>query len=58
MLSMNDISDVENIDNLNLEYDGLGKWVQAKETDYDVVYASNTILQVFIKFSGDIKINF
>lgn len=58
LLSMDNISDTENIDNLDLQYDGIGKWVQAKETDYDVVYSSNTQLQVFIKFSGDIKINY
>ncbi|OAA91273.1 hypothetical protein [Clostridium ljungdahlii] len=58
LLSMNSISDTKSIDNLDLQYDGQGKWVQAKETDYDVVYVSNTQLQVLIKFSGDIKINY
>lgn len=58
LLSMKDISDVENVDNLDLQYDGQGKWVQTQETDYDVVYVSNTQLQVFIKFSGDVKINY
>ncbi|KAA8676214.1 signal peptidase II [Clostridium sp. HV4-5-A1G] len=58
LLSMDSISDVENIDNLELQYDGKGKWVQAKEDTYDVIYASNTQLQVFLKFSGDVKINY
>ncbi|MBV4450622.1 signal peptidase II [Clostridium tyrobutyricum] len=58
LLSMESIDDTENIDNLELQYDGQGKWVQATEDTYDVVYASNTQLQVFIKFSGDIKINY
>jgi hypothetical protein len=58
VFSMDDISDVENIDNLDLQYDGKGKWIQAKEDTYDVVYSSNTNLQVFLKFSGDVKINY
>lgn len=58
LLSVDSISDVENIDNLELQYDGQGKWVQAKEDTYDVVYSSNTNLQVYLKFSGDVKINF
>lgn len=58
LLSMDIISDVENIDNLELQYDGQGKWVQAKEDTYDVVYSSNTNLQVLLKFSGDVKINY
>ncbi|OAA92992.1 hypothetical protein [Clostridium coskatii] len=58
LLSMNSISDTESIDNLDLQYDGQGKWIQAKEDMYDVVYVSNTQLQVLVKFSGDIKINY
>lgn len=58
LLSMDSISDIESVDNINLQYDSQGKWVQAKEDMYDVEYASNTQLQVFIKFSGDIKINY
>jgi hypothetical protein len=58
LLSMENISDVENVDNLDLQYDGKGKWIQALESTFDVVYASNTQLQVFLKFSGDIKINY
>lgn len=58
VLSMDSISDTENIDNLDLQYDGQGKWVQAKEDTYDVVYSSNTNLQVYLKFSGDVKINY
>lgn len=58
LLSMDNISDVENIDELDIQYDGQGKWVQALESTFDVVYASNTVLEVLIKFSGDIKINY
>lgn len=58
LLCMDGISDIESIDNLELQYDGQGKWVQALESTYDVVYASNTQLQVFVKFGGDIKINY
>ncbi|ARC85630.1 putative signal peptidase II [Clostridium argentinense CDC 2741] len=52
------IDDVEELDELLLQYDSEGKWLQAKEDTFDVVYASNTLLQVFVKFSGDIKINY
>lgn len=58
LLSMDDINDNENVDNLNLQYDGQGKWIQAKESEYDVAYASNSILQVFLKITGDVKINY
>lgn len=58
LLSMDNTSDVKNIDNLELQYDGKGKWVQALESEYNVVYSSNTLLQVFLKFSGDVKINY
>ncbi|WP_368488365.1 signal peptidase II [Clostridium sp. BJN0013] len=58
LLSMDSIHDIENIDNLDLQYDGKGKWLEAKESEYDVEYASNTALQVFLKFSGDVKINY
>lgn len=58
LFSMDSISDTESIDDLSFQYDGQGKWVQAKEDTYDVAYASNTDLQISIKFSGDIKINY
>lgn len=58
LFCMDNIEDVEEIDQLNIQYDGQGKWVQAKEDTFDVVYASNTLLQVYVKFSGDIKINY
>ncbi|MBU5268879.1 signal peptidase II [Clostridium cochlearium] len=58
LFSQDSIADVEELDNLDLQYDGQGKWVQAKEDTFDVVYASNTLLQVYVKFSGDIKINY
>jgi hypothetical protein len=58
LLAMDSISDPENIDNLELQYDGKGKWLEAKENEYDVEYVSNTVLQVLLKFSGDVKINY
>ncbi|MBU3208506.1 signal peptidase II [Clostridium algidicarnis] len=58
LFSMDSISDIEELDNLDLQFDGQGKWIQAKEDTYDVIYESNSLLQVYIKFSGDIKINY
>ncbi|QBD84703.1 signal peptidase II [Clostridium tetani] len=58
LLSMNNIDNIEELKNLDLQYDGEGKWIQAKEDTFDVVYASNTLLQVHVKFNGDIKINY
>ena len=58
LFSMDNITDKEEIDNLDLQYDGLGKWIQAKDDTFDVIYASNTLLQIHVKFSGDIKINY
>ncbi|WP_291567018.1 MULTISPECIES: hypothetical protein [unclassified Clostridium] len=58
LFSMDDISQIEELEDLSIKYDGQGKWVQAKETDFDVIYASNTLLQVYIKFDGNIKINY
>ncbi|MFC0903889.1 signal peptidase II [Clostridium sp. MT-14] len=58
LFSLDDIADIENVDNLDLEYDGKGKWLEVKESEYDVEYASNTVAQVFLKFSGDVKINY
>lgn len=58
LFSMDSITDIEELDNLDLQFDGQGKWMQAKEDTFDIVYASNTLLQVYVKFSGDIKINY
>lgn len=58
LLSMDSIDDIENLDNLELQYDGKGKWLQVKEDEYDVEYPSNTILRILLKFSGDVKINY
>lgn len=58
LFCMDSISDVQNMDLLSVQYDGLGSWVQAKPTEFDVIYASNTLLQIKIYFSGDIKINY
>lgn len=58
LFSMEDISDVENIDNLDLQYDGKGYWIEAKASEYDVIYKSNTNLEVSLKISGDVKINY
>lgn len=58
LFSMDSVSDIEELDNLDLQYDGVGRWVQVKEDLFNVIYASNTLLQVECKFSGDIKINY
>ncbi|EQB3101448.1 signal peptidase II [Clostridium botulinum] len=58
LFSMDSITDTEEIDKLDLQYDGVGRWKQVKEDLYEVIYASNTLLQVECKFSGDIKINY
>ncbi|MCD3254350.1 signal peptidase II [Clostridium botulinum C/D] len=58
LLSMDNIQDKEELDTLNLKYDGQGKWIQVKDSEFDVVYASNTILEVYVRFNGDIKINY
>ncbi|KEH94301.1 hypothetical protein [Clostridium massiliodielmoense] len=58
LFSMDNIQDTEELDALNLKYDGQGTWIQAKESEYDVIYESNTILAIYVKFSGDIKINY
>lgn len=55
---MDNMRDVEEIDKLELQYDGIGKWKQVKESEYDVIYASNTILEVHLRIGGDIKINY
>ncbi|MBU3155194.1 signal peptidase II [Clostridium estertheticum] len=58
LFSMDNILDVDELDNLDLQFDGQGKWVQAMETEYKVVYASNSLLQIEVYFSNDIKINY
>ncbi|MHB9938956.1 signal peptidase II [Clostridium sporogenes] len=58
LFSMDSITDIEELDKLDLQYDGVGRWKQVKEDLYEVIYASNTLLQVECKFSGDIKINY
>jgi hypothetical protein len=52
------IQDGNSIDELKIQYDGLGFWIETKQTDYDVVYSSNSLLQVKLYFSGDVKINY
>lgn len=52
------LADDNSIDELKLQYDGQGYWIEAKPTEYDVIYASNSILQVKIYFSSDVKINY
>ena len=58
LLSMDNISDTENVDNLDLQYDGQGEWMEAKDNEYDIIYKSNTLLEILLKFSGDVKINY
>lgn len=50
--------DKVSIDELKIQYDAQGYWIEAKESTYDVVYASNNLLQVKLYFSGDVKINY
>jgi len=52
------IRDSSYINALSLQYDGIGYWQEAKNDDYDVVYSSNTLMQVKLYISGDIKINY
>lgn len=52
------LQDTVSIDELKCQYDGYGSWLEAKLTDYDVIYASNSLLQVKLYFSGDVKINY
>lgn len=58
LLSIDNVENEENIDKLDLQYDGEGKWLQAKESEFDIIYESNSILTVLVKFNGDIKINY
>lgn len=58
LFSMNNISDIVNVDELNVQYDAQGYWQEAKDSEYDVIYVSNTLLQVAIKIATDIKINY
>lgn len=52
------MQDNNSYDGLTLQYDGIGHWEEAKNTEYDVIYASNSLLQVKVYFSGDVKINY
>lgn len=52
------LQDTNSIDQLTLQYDCPGYWMEAKNADYDVVYASNSLLQVKLYISGDVKINY
>lgn len=52
------MADNNSIDEIKLQYDAQGYWIEVKPTDYDVIYASNSLLQVKLYFSGDVKINY
>lgn len=52
------LCDTTSIDELKIQYDGQGYWVEAKDSDYDIIYASNSLLQVKLYFSADVKINY
>ena len=52
------LCDTVSIDELKIQYDGQGYWVEAKDSDYDVIYASNSLLQVKLYFAADVKINY
>lgn len=52
------LQDTVSIDELKCQYDARGSWIEAKPTEYDVIYASNSLLQVKLYFNGDVKINY
>ncbi|BCZ46923.1 hypothetical protein psyc5s11_29900 [Clostridium gelidum] len=52
------LQDDNSIDDLKLQYDGQGLWLEAKNTEYDVIYDSNSLMQVKLYIGGDIKINY
>ncbi|WPC42975.1 signal peptidase II [Clostridium sp. JS66] len=57
VLDMDNISDVETIDSISLQYDGNGVWVQAKDSEYDVEI-NNSEIKVYLYITGDVKINY
>ncbi|NFF79166.1 signal peptidase II [Clostridium sporogenes] len=58
LFSMDNIANKEELDNLSLQFDGVGRWEQVRESGYKATYVSNTLLQVELYFNGDIKINY
>lgn len=52
------LQDSNSIDELTVQYDCPGYWVEAKNTEYDVIYASNSLMQIKLYISGDVKINY
>ena len=57
-LAQDDVDDIENLTELQIQYDSFGTWAQAKDSEYDVLFVSNTLMKVVLYFTGDIKINF
>lgn len=58
LFSMNSLNNMERLKNLEMKYDCQGKWIQVRESAYDVIYATNTLLEIHLKESGDYKINY
>lgn len=58
LLSQDAVADTASTDSLTIQFDGIGKWRQVKESDYDVDYISNTKIEVQLYFAGDCKINY
>jgi hypothetical protein len=52
------LQDDNYIDQLTLQYDCQGYWVGAKDTEYDVIYATNNLMQIKLYISTDVKINY
>lgn len=58
LISQDGLTDVESLTRLEIQYDSFGSWLQAKDSEYDVMYVSNSLMKVLVYVSGDIKINF
>lgn len=57
LLAMDNISDVEEIESLTIQYDSDSTWFKAKSSDYDVEI-SNTSMNIILYNEGDYKINY
>ena len=58
LFKLDSTEDIEEIDKIELQYDGQGKWKQLKGNEFEVVYASNSLLEVSLFCNGDFKINY
>lgn len=46
------------LDELKMQYDLNGDWLEAKDSEYDIIYDSHGNMKVKLYCSGDIKINY